>query len=515
MFRNIIRLAALLFFCSAVCALAAEKNAAYRLAMESITSADLTGYVKQLADDKMQGRESGSRGGRAAAAYLVEQFARLHLRPAGTDGGFEQPFRANFRNVLGMIPGGDGELKEEIIVVGAHYDHVGLGRPSNSYGPYGTIHPGADDNASGTSALMELAEAFSFIPEKPKRSILLAAWDAEEIGMLGSKYWVSHPTAPLKKIVACFNLDMIGRLRGNRLYVYGARSGKGWRRIVGRQNAETGLQLDFCWEFKPIADYYPFFESGVPVLMFHTGMHGDYHRTSDTADRIDGEGMSRVVKLLFGVVYELAESDEKIPYRKAAGWETPATEKAIAAQVALPAERLGVALDAKPAPGGGVRLLRVTASSPADKAGLKTGDRILRCAGRDMRVDDDLIGAVMTAQNPLRLTFQRQGEEQPVEISLELAGKPLRLGITWRVDDAEPGTIILTHVVPGSPAALAGLKPGDRIYQIAGRGFADENAFLELVQTLPDPLELLVDRNGRLRTVVIQIQPAATVNRAA
>ena len=119
--------------------------------------------------------------------------------------------------------------------------------------------------------------------------------------------------------------------------------------------------------------------------------------------------------------------------------------------------------------------MRVNPNSPADKAGLKSGDRILRCAGREIHSDDDLIGAVMSAESPLELTLQRKGEDKPADISVELAGQPLRLGISWRVDDAEPGTIILTHVVPGSPAARAGLLAGDRIYQIAGRDFADEN----------------------------------------
>jgi hypothetical protein len=494
---------------------AAEKSAAYRAALESITSADLTAYVNHLADPQMEGRQSGTRGGRAAAAYLAEQFAKLNLRAAGSEVGFEQPFPPNYRNVLGIIPGGDPAFKDEVIIVGAHYDHVGFGNRGNSLGPYSKIHPGADDNASGTSALMELAKAFSRLPGPPKRSILVAAWDAEEIGLLGSKYWVSHPTVPLEKIVACFNLDMIGHLRDDRVYVFGSRSGYGWRRIVSRQNDELGLQLDFSWTLKPIADYYPFFERGIPVLMFHTGLHDNYHRPGDTADSLSGEGMSRIVRLLFGVVYELAESDEKIPYRKAAGRETPQTEKFLAQQSPLPADRLGVALDAKPAPEGGVSLLRVNPNSPADKAGLKLGDRILRCAGREIGLDDDLIGAVMSASSPVELLLQRKGEDKTADISVELAGQPLRLGIVWRVDEAEPGTIILTHVIPGSPAARAGLLPGDRIYQVAGRDFADETAFVEMVKTLPDPLELLVDRDGRIRTVVIQLMQAEPLKRAA
>jgi hypothetical protein len=501
--------------CLAICVQAAEKNAAYRAALESITSADLTGYVNVLADVKMEGREAGTRGGRAAGAYLIEQFAKLNLRPAGNKDGFEQPLPPNYRNILGMIAGGDPLLKDDVIVVCAHYDHVGYGNRGNSYGPYGKVHPGADDNASGTSSLMELAKAFGCLPDPPKRSILVAAFDGEEKGLLGSKYWVSHPTVPLEKIVACFDLDMIGRLRNDQLYVYGVRSGCGWRRLLSRQNEELGLQLDFPWEFKPDADYYPFYEKGIPALLLHTGLHENYHRPSDTADLIRGEGMSRVVRLLFGTVYELAESDERIPYRKEARRETPQTEKIIASQIALPANRLGVTLDAKPAAEGGVNLLSVTPNSPAGRAGLKPGDRILSCAGREIHIDDDLIGAVVTAESPAILALQRKGEEKIADISVELPGQPLRLGITWRVDEAEPGTIILTHVVPGTPAARAGLQAGDRIYQIAGRDFADETAFVEMLKTQADPLELLVDRDGKLRTVVIQFRQAKPLKRAA
>ena len=193
---------------------------------------------------------------------------------------------------------------------------------------YGKVHPGADDNASGTSALMELAKAFGLLPDPPRRSILVAAFDGEEKGLLGSKYWVSHPTVPLEKIVASIDLDMIGRsAQRSVVCLRRADAGAVGGALLSRQNDDPELQLDFSWELKPDADYYPFFDKGIPALLLHTGLHENYHRPSDTADLINGEGMSRVVRLLFGTVYELAESDERIPYRKAAGRETPETEK--------------------------------------------------------------------------------------------------------------------------------------------------------------------------------------------
>ena len=137
--------------------------------------------------------------------------------------------------MLAILQGSDPKLRDQVIVVGAHYDHLGYGGRA-SLGPYGYIHPGADDNASGTAAVLELAKAFTILSAPPKRSILFAAWDAEEKGLLGSKYWVAHPTVPLEHVVAAVNLDMVGRLRDDHLIVFGARSGYGWRRLLSSQN---------------------------------------------------------------------------------------------------------------------------------------------------------------------------------------------------------------------------------------------------------------------------------------
>ncbi len=195
------------------------------------------------------------RGGRAAGDYLAEQYARLHVPGAAADGGYFQPFAPNFRNVLAILQGSDPQLRDQVIVVGAHYDHIGYGGHGLSLGPYGYIHPGADDNASGTSAVLELAKAFTILSSPPKRSILFAAWDAEEKGLLGSKHWVAHPTVPLEHVAAALNLDMIGRLRDEHLIVFGVRSGYGWRRLISGQNDDSGLRLDFSWSLKPNADY--------------------------------------------------------------------------------------------------------------------------------------------------------------------------------------------------------------------------------------------------------------------
>ena len=147
--------------------------------------------------------------------------SRTRIQPAAPDGDYFQPFLPESRNILVRLPGSDPDLKREYVVIGAHYDHVGRGNSRNSRGPIGQIHNGADDNASGTSALLELVDAFCSLDVAPKRSLLFVFWDGEEQGLLGSQYWISAPTVPLEQIRLVINIDMIGRLRDNRADVFG------------------------------------------------------------------------------------------------------------------------------------------------------------------------------------------------------------------------------------------------------------------------------------------------------
>jgi hypothetical protein len=426
-FYRWIAAAVLVVFLSSSAA-AVEKNSAYLSALESITTQTLKQHVDYLADDALEGREAGTRGGRTAGDYVRARFQQYQLSAAGADGDYFQPFAPNFRNVLGLLRGSDPKLQDQVIVVGAHYDHIGYGTRRNSRGPIGQIHNGADDNASGASGLLELAEAFSMLPEPPKRSILFAAWDAEEKGLLGTRHWLARPTVPREHVVFALNMDMIGRLRNDELTVFGSRTGYGLRRLICRHNPD--LKLSFSWSLRPNADHWSFFEQDIPVLMLHTGLHDQYHAPGDDAELINNAGIRRVARLAFETIHDLANRAEPPRFRPAGRYETP--------------ER------------------------------------------------------------------QRQLANRPVQLN----GKPLRVGITWRVDEAAPGTVILTHVVAGSPAALAGLHGGDRIYQIAGKAFADDARFAELIKTLPGPLELLVERDGKLRVVVLRFD-AKPLERAA
>jgi len=489
---------------------ATERSASYLAALRSITAGELQGHVEYLADDRLEGRQPGKPGGRAAGAYLAEQFARVELQGAGDDGGYFQNFPPNYRNVLAVIRGSDPKLKGELVLVGAHYDHIGYGygAKKHSRGPIGHVHNGADDNASGTAALVELAGAFALLPEPPKRSVLFACFDAEETGMHGSKHWAEHPNVPLTDVAAMVNFDMVGRLHDERLTVFGTRTGYGLRRLVCLAGYESGLLLDFSWDLKANTDHYVFFERRVPVLFFHTGMHEQYHTPYDDPETINREGMERVARLAFGVVYELAEGPERPGFRTQAGEEHNGTRGQVLRQRPKLADRLGVAWRPGRTEGEGVLLSRVTPGSPAARAGIEPGDRIVRFAGQEVRDGEDLRAAVMTAQSPATLSLLRGEQDEPLRLSVELDHQPVRLGVTWRTDEADPGGIILTHVIPRTAGAEAGLRPGDRIYRIAGRDLAGEAEFVRLVRTLSGPVELLVERDGRVRTVVVHLDGA-------
>jgi hypothetical protein len=223
----------------------------------------------------------------------------------------------NTQNVAGIIEGTDEKLKDEFIVIGAHYDHIGLGY----YGAInktdiGQIHNGADDNASGTSALIELAEAFSIY--KPKRSLLFIAFSGEENGLLGSRFFVGYqPLVPLEKIIALFNIDMVGRNETELLWIGGAFYSDDLRKIIEKANTETNFELLYNVGLLNFAsDQAPFLRKEIPSAFFFSGLHNDYHTPKDDYDKIDYEKLSRVAKLGFLSIEALANSDFKPKYRE-------------------------------------------------------------------------------------------------------------------------------------------------------------------------------------------------------
>ncbi len=486
---------------------AAERSAALRTALESIRANVLQEHVDYLADDELAGRLPGTDGSRQASEYLSRRLAALNLEPGGPDGSYFQEFAPNYRNVLALLRGSDSARNQELVIVGAHYDHVGLGCRRTSRGKIGKIHNGADDNASGCSAVLELAAALTMLPEPPRRSVLFAFWDAEELGFFGSQHWRNNPTVPLQQVVAVVTLDMVGRMRDEELFVFGVRTAPGLRRFLSEQNADLGVRLLFSWDMKRNSDHYIFFERNLPALLLHTGIHDDYHTPRDVAATINSEGMERAARYTFRVVHELADRDEPFPFREQARRESEwMCARRFARRAELP-DRLGAGWEKHPAAEGGVRLNRILFDGPAHQAGLRAGDRVLQFAGQPIETADDLSGAILTAQTPTNVAVARQGEAEPVRVEVALNGRPWRLGVTWHRDDAEPGAFVLTFVAPGTPAALAGLMPGDRVYQIAGTEPATDDEFVQRVEEADGSVELLIEREGQIQKVTIPLKP--------
>jgi hypothetical protein len=473
-------------------------------ALLSIRADDLRKHIDVLADDTFEGREAGSRGGRAAGVYLWKQLQRYGLRPGGEDGGYFQEFHGGCRNVLGLLEGSDPVLKHEILLIGAHYDHVGYGSRSNSYGPLGYIHSGADDNASGVAGLLELIEALTTVKPWPRRSILFAFWDGEEKGLWGSKHWVANSSVPMQHIVFALNVDMIGRMRDDTILVYGARTGAGLRRLVSEENRTTDLGVTFSWELKENSDHYSFFARNIPVLMVHTGLHDDYHRPSDDAHRINFEGSERATRLLFQLAHALSNRPQTYAFRQECRTE-PIERQMVLEQPAIGRKpRLGI--DWQPIANSekSVVVDRVVPGSPGALAGLLPGDRILEFNGRQV-ADERLFRRRILAAPSQSVIVVARGENTRYTLPVELAGSPLRWGLSWRSDDAEPGTAIVTEVVPGSAAEHAGLKLRDRIYAVDNRDFGHSDDLVPLLTNARSSVQLLIERDGRLRSLAMEL----------
>lgn len=475
-----------------------------KTASNSIQTDELKTHIEFLASDALEGREAGSQGGQAAGTYIRNFLQKHAIQPGMGEEGYFQEFDGGYRNILGIIPGNDPELKKEFVVIGAHYDHVGYGKPSNSRGGVGQIHNGADDNASGTAALLEIIEAISQHKDLPRRSLLFVFWDAEEMGLLGSRHWMNYPSIPLDQIVIYLNLDMVGRLKKKPLTLFGSRSSLGLRSCTVKCNhRDTDLKIKFDAAIRPDSDHWPFYQKGIPFLMLHTGKHEDYHRPEDDAYKIDYKGTRKCAQLLTQLAFEFSMQDIKPEYRDAdhdilAGIDQ---EARITKQ---DPPRLGVAWNADRYERGHLMLTQVLAGSAAEKAGLKVGDEIVKLNGRSPITEPGFAALIRSAPQEIQLQVKRKQQEKLLEIPVKLSGEPLKLGIQWQTDDTEPAVMVISNIIKSSPADLAGLQINDRIYEIAGQSFQGSDEFRELIEELPLPFKLQVEREGRLQNFEVQ-----------
>jgi aminopeptidase YwaD len=322
-----------------------------------------------------------------------------------------EPNRGIARNVVGFIPGSDPQLRDEVIVIGAHYDHLGYGEVGSLAPEPGDIHPGADDNASGTAAIMELARLLAQNRDRLKRSVLVIAFSAEEEGLLGAEYFLQNPTVPRENIVAMLNFDMVGRMTNNRVSVSGVGTAAEWEGILKAANT-ANLNLQLGQSASGGSDHMPFMRREIPVLFFFTGMHPDYHRPSDTWDKINYEGQAQIVALAERVVYDLASRPERPKFTRP---QQPQPQQG--------AQRSGfrvrIGLIPSYSEQEGVLLEGVAPGSPAEQAGLKAGDRIVAVMGQRIRNIEELTSLYdkMEPGKPVEFTIIREGKELKLQVT--------------------------------------------------------------------------------------------------
>ncbi len=325
--------------------------------------------------------------------------------------------RRRASNVVGILPGADDKLKNQSVVIGAHYDHLGFGHfGAADREAEGKVHPGADDNASGTAVLLELARRLGELPIKPARTIIFVAFSGEELGLYGSRYYVDHPAAPAA-MDAMLNLDMVGRLRDNRITVFGARSGAGLSEGASRLARALGFELSQSDDVGR-SDHRSFYTKKIPVLHFFTGTHGDYHRATDTWEKLNIEGMARVADLVLATALEIAEAKEPIRFVS-----LPARSTENSASVTGLRTYLGTIPDYGAA-ADGVRLAGVSDQSPAARAGLREGDVIVRLAEKKIQNIEDLTDALGAhkAGDEVAIVVLREGRQITLKATLSSRG---------------------------------------------------------------------------------------------
>jgi len=382
-------------------------------------------HIKYLASDELQGRGLGSTGIEKAARYIVQQFKAAGLQPGADNGGYLQSWqevvdaagrKGTVNNIIGVIPGTNSKYAGQAVVVSAHYDHLGLGWPDVRQGNEGKIHHGADDNASGIAVLLELAKNMGKTL-KPERSIVFVAFTAEESGLKGSHYFVKqYKRFPAKKIIAALNLDTVGRLNGKKLLILNSSSAKEWPFIFMGIGYVTGVQSEMVTQQLDASDQVSFVKAGIPAVQIFSGAHRDYHRPTDTWDKIDAAGLVKVAAFTREVILYLAEREETLTFLGKTGGSTAKHPAAAKGSRRVSAGTMpDFAYQGK-----GVRIQNITPDSPAQKAGLKAGDVIVKLDDTDVNDLRDYSNALKKHRpgDVALFTFEREGKQKEVKVKL-------------------------------------------------------------------------------------------------
>ncbi|MAQ72589.1 MAG: peptidase M28 [Candidatus Marinimicrobia bacterium] len=347
-----------------------------------ITIDDFKSHITYLSSDGLRGRSSGTPGDRMAKDYIVNHFTNAGL-PTERMIEVQEHYVAKSRlkpknkvktyNIIATLPGKDKILKEEYVVIGGHYDSV--------HNTLGAIHNGADDNASGTSMVLELFEKFA-ASNSNKRTLVFMAFGGEELGLLGSKYFVNNPTIDLSKVQLMVNLDMVGRLdkEGKDLQLGGVSTAVNFSTILHPFLMQKDLNIiDLGKGIFSRSDHYSFYKKDIPVLFFFTGIHPDYHSSSDDADKINYKGMETISSMVNLIIEEFAGTSERLVFQPADEEEQNMPQPA----------KMKVTLGVMPDyayDGDGLKIDSVIKKRAAQKAGLVDGDIVINIG--DIRIKD-------------------------------------------------------------------------------------------------------------------------------
>jgi aminopeptidase YwaD len=324
---------------------------------------------------------------------------------------------ARTSNVAGYLEGRDPKLKDQVIIIGAHFDHLGYGGPgSGSMAPDTVaVHHGADDNASGTAGLLELIRAFSGRPSELRRSLLCLAFTGEELGTLGSTYYVNHPFLPLDRTVVMVNLDMIGRLDRKALSVYGTGTSPEWPALLAKENADSSFALLQIQDGYGPSDQSVFYAKDLPVLFFFTGTHGDYHKPSDEWEKINYAGEERIVRYVYDIVKDVEAQADRPTFTKAQSSAPMGGGESRGYRVSLwIVPDFGETKD-------GMKIGGIRPDGPAERAGLKAGDIIVKMAGKRVTNIYDYMGVLseLKAGEVVEVVVMRDGKPLSVNAKMQ------------------------------------------------------------------------------------------------
>ncbi|WP_420571054.1 M20/M25/M40 family metallo-hydrolase [Kordia sp.] len=379
--------------------------------------------IEVLADDKLEGRATGSQGEILAAAHIANRFKALGILPKGTN-EYIQPFTftpktdphaevaygegnsetaITGRNVIGFIDNN----AENTIVIGAHYDHLGMGQEGSLHRGEPMIHNGADDNASGVAVMLHLAD--KLLEGNTNNNYLFIAFSGEEMGLLGSNYFVKNPTIDLEKVNYMINMDMVGRLKKNKmLAIYGTGTSPIWQKTIEKANNEHVFDFKLNTSGVGPSDHTSFYLQDIPVLHMFTGQHVDYHKPSDDLEKLNYEGMLQISNFIFRIISEV-DSQGKLEFTKTVNEsdDTP---------------RFKVTLGVIPDylfDGKGMRIDGISENRPAQKAGLQKGDVVVQLGAHEVTDMKSYMRALSKFENGNTTTVKvnRNGEIVEAEVT--------------------------------------------------------------------------------------------------